>query len=196
MGTLSTKMFYRTLAASLLTLLFVEGCSQTPRAPEGILDTPAHHVSSGFKFLQKNYDSDARREFKLALQLDPYYSAAHRGLGLVYGKENEFQMALDAMGKAKDDASSGEQKALAYVGFMQIYNLRKNPGWLEQVEERYKDALRWKNDIPEAYFYMGIAYKNADRIADAEQSFNQVIKLNESLVIEAKKELTALKNPK
>ena len=53
-----------------------------------------------------------------------------------------------------------------------------------------------KTDIPEAYFYMGIAYKNADRIADAEQSFNQVIKLNESLVIKAKKELTALKNLK
>jgi Tfp pilus assembly protein PilF len=196
MGTLSTKMFYITLAASLLAVFFVEGCSQTPRAPEGILDTPAHHVSSGFKFLKKNYDSDARREFELALQLDPYYSAAHRGLGLVYGKENEFQMALHAMGKAKDDASSGEQKALAYVGFMQIYTLRKNSGWLEQVEARYKDALRWKTDIPEAYFYMGMAYKNADRIADAEQSFNQVIKLNGNLVIEAKKELTALKNPK
>lgn len=196
MGALSTKMFYRTLAASLLMLLFVGGCSQTPRAPEGILDTPAHHVSSGFKFLQKNYDSDARREFELALQLDPYYSAAHRGLGLVYGKEHKFHMALDAMAKARDDASSGEQKALAYVGFMQIYTMRKNPGWLEQVEERYKDALRWKNHIPEAYFHMGVAYKNADRIADAEQSFNQVIKLNERLVIEAKRELTALNNPK
>ena len=196
MGTVSTKMFYRTLAASLLAFLFMEGCSQPPRAPEGILDTPSHHVSSGFKFLQKDYDTDAQREFELALQLDPYYSGAHRGLGLVYGKEKKFEPGFIAMRKARDDASSGEQKALAYVGFMRLYTMRKKTGWLEQVEERFKDALRWKNDLPEAYFYMGIAYKNADRISEAEQSFKQVIKLNQGLITEARGELTALQKPK
>ena len=192
MGAISTKMFYGTLAASLLAFLFMQGCFQTPRAPEGVLNTPAHHVSSGFKFLQKDYNADARREFDLALQLDPYYSGAHRGLGLVYGKANEFELGFGAMREARDDASSGEQKALAYVGFMRLYTMRKKAGWLEQVEERFKEALRWKSDLPQAYFYMGIAYKHADRITDAEQSLNQVLKLNQSLVAEAKKELTAL----
>jgi len=196
MGVISTKMFYRTLAASLLAFLLMEGCSQPPRTPEGILDTPSHHVSSGFKFLQKDYDTDAKREFDLALQLDPYYSGAHRGLGLVYGKEKKFDPAFVAMRKARDDASSGVQKALAYVGFMRLYTMRKKTGWLEQVEERFKDALQWKNDLPEAYFHMGIAYKNADRITQAEQSFQQVIKLNQDLVTEARGELTALQKPK
>ena len=195
MATISTKIFYRTLAASLFAFLFMQGCFQTPRAPEGVLDTPAHHVSSGFKFLQKDYNADARREFELALQLDPYYSGAHRGLGLVYGKAKEFELAFGAMREARDDASSGEQKALAYVGFMRLYTMRKKTGWLEQVEERFKEALRWKSDLPQAYFYMGIAYKQADRITDAEQSLNQVLKLNQSLVAEAKKELTALHKP-
>ncbi len=196
MGAISSRIFCRTLAASLFAFLFMLGCSQTPRAPEGVLDTPAHHVSSGFKFLQKNYNADARREFDLALQLDPYYSAAHRGLGLVYAKENEFELAFDAMRKARDDASSGEQKALAYVGFMRLYTLREKSGWLEQVEERFKEALQWKSDLPEAYFYMGIAYQQANRITDAERSFNQVIKLNGDLVMEAKKELANLHNLK
>jgi Tfp pilus assembly protein PilF len=196
MGTTLKRICFRTLAASLLVFLLMEGCTQPPRAPEGILDTPAHHVSSGFKFLQKDYNTDARREFELALQLDPYYSGAHRGLGLVYGKENKFDPALDAMRKARDDASNGEQKAMAYVGFMRLYTIRKNAGWLEQVEERFKEALRWKNDLPEAYFYMGVAYKTADRIAEAKQSFKQVIKLNNDLVTEARGELTALQNPR
>jgi len=196
MGVISTRMFRRTLAASLLASLFMLGCSQTPKTPEGILDTPSHHVNSGFMFLQKNYDADARREFELALQLDPYYSAANRGLGLVYGKENQFELAFDAMRKARDDASSGEQKAMAYVGFMRLYTMRQKAGWLEQVEERFKDALRWKSDLPQAYFYMGIAYKNGDRMADAEQSFNQVIKLKQDLVAEARKELAALHKSK
>ena len=195
MGAISTRMFYGTLTASLLAFLFVQGCFQAAKAPEGTLDTPAHHVTSGFRFLEKGYSTDARREFEQALQLDPYYSAAHRGMGLVYGKENEFKSAFDAMGKARDDASSGEQKSLAYVGFMRLNTMRKDAGWLERVEERFKDALRWKNDLPQAYFYMGVAYKQAGRIADAERSLNQVLKLNGSLVAEAKKELTALQKP-
>jgi len=196
MGVIFSRFFIRTLAASFLAFLFVPGCSQTPRTPEGILDTPAHHVSSGFKFLEKDYDVDAQREFTLALQLDPYYSAAHRGLGLVYAKEHKFESAFDAMRKARDDASSGEQKALAYVGFMRLYTMQKNAGWLERVEERFKDALKWKSDLPQAFFYMGVAYRQADRFTEAERSFNQVLKLNQGLVMEAKKELSNLHKPK
>ena len=196
MGEISSRFFFRTLAASFLGFLFILGCSQTPRTPEGVLDTPVHHVSSGFKFLQKDYTADAQREFELALQLDPYYSAAHRGLGLVYAKEHKFEPAFDAMRRARDDASSGEQKALAYVGFMRIYTMRKETGWLEQVEERFKDALQWKSDLPQAYFYMGIAYKQADRFTEAESSFNRVIEINQGLVMEAQKELADLQKPK
>ncbi len=195
MGTISPKTFYRTLTVSLLAFLFMESCSPTPRAPEGILDTPAHHVSSGFKFLQKDYNADARREFELALQLDPFYSDAHRGLGLAYdGKEKEFASALDSMARARDDASTGKQKALAYVGFMRIYTMNEKTDWLDQVEEQFRDALQWKNDLPEAYFYMGLAYKKANRYTEAEQSFNQVLKINKGLEMAARKELASLHN--
>ena len=141
MGEISSRFFIRTLAASFLGFLFVLGCSQTPRTPEGVLDTPVHHVSSGFKFLQKDYNADAQREFELALQLDPYYSAAHRGLGLVYAKENKFESAFDAMRKARDDASSGEQKAMAYVGFMRLYTMQKKC-WMAGTGR--KSALRMR----------------------------------------------------
>ncbi len=192
MGVISIRVFQKYLAASFLGFLFVLGCAQAPKSPEDVLDTPAHHVSSGFKFLKKNYDADARREFQLALQLDPYYSAAHRGLGLVYAKEKQFEPAFEAMGKARDDASSGEQKAMAYVGFMRLHTMRKTPGWLNRVAERFQDALRWKSDLPDAYFYMGIAYKDAKRPDEAEQSFKQVIKLNQGLVKEAQKEILTI----
>ena len=192
MGPISTRMFRKVLGAFLLAFLLVLGCTQTPRAPEDVLDTPAHHVSSGFKFLQKNYDADAQREFELALQLDPHYSAAHRGLGLVYGKMQQFEPAFDAMRKARDDADDGEQKALAYVGFMRLYTMHQKPGWLQQVEERFEDALKWRNDLPQAYFYMGLAYKQANRMGDAAQSFKQVLTLNQSLVKEAREELATL----
>ena len=192
MGPISSRMFRKVLAAFLLAFLSALGCTQSPRVPEDVLDTPAHHVSSGFKFLQKNYDADARREFELALRLDPHYSAAHRGLGLVYGKKRQFKSAFDAMREARDDAVGGEQKALAYVGFMRLYTMRQNGGWLEQVEERFEDALQWKNDLPQAYFYMGLAYKQANRMGNAAQSFKQVLTLNHGLVKEAREELATL----
>ena len=191
MGTISTRMLRKVLAVFLLAFLLL-GCTQTPRAPEDVLDTPAHHVSSGFKFLQKNYDADAQREFELALQLDSHYSAAYRGLGLVYGKEQQFTSAFDAMRNARDDAGDEEEKALAYVGFMRLYTMRQKPGWLEQVEERFRDALQCKNDLPQAYFYMGLAYKKANRRGDAAQSFEQVLTLDQGLVKEAKEELATL----
>ena len=194
MSVISPKTFYTSLAAFLLLFLLMESCSPTPRVPEGILDTPAHHVSSGFKFLQKDYNADAQREFELALQLDPFYSAAHRGLGLVYGKEKEFESALDSMRKARDNANTGEQKAMAYVGFMRLYIMREKTGWLEQTEERFRDALQWNNDLPDAFFYMGIAYKKANRYPEAEKSFNQVLNINQGLEIETRKELASLRN--
>ena len=155
MGTVSTKMFYRTLAASLLAFLFMEGCSQPPRAPEGILDTPSHHVSSGFKFLQKDYDTDAQREFELALQLDPYYSGAHRGLGLVYGKKKKFEPAFIAMRKARDDASSGEQKALAYVGFMRLYTMRKKNGMAGTGRRTFQGCIAMEKRPSRSIFLYG-----------------------------------------
>ncbi len=194
MGVITTRIILNSLAVFLLVLFLVSGCSKTPRTPEDVLDTPAHHVSSGFKLLQKNYDADAQREFELALQLDPYYSAAHRGLGLVYGKEAHFELALAEMRKAKDDASNGEQKAMAYVGYMRVYTMRKKPGWLNRVQERYMDAVRWKKDLPDAYFYMAMAYKEANRITDARQLFEKVIDLKKEMVEEARKELAGLGN--
>ncbi len=194
MGVISPKTLCTTFTACLLVFLLMESCSPTPRAPEGILDTPAHHVTSGFKFLQKDYDADAQREFELALQLDPFCSAAHRGLGLVYGKEKEFESALDSMRKARDNANTGEQKAMAYVGFMRLYTMREKTGWLEQTEERFKDALQWDNNLPDAFFYMGIAYKKAKRYPEAEKSFNQVLNINQGLEIDTRKELASLHN--
>ena len=192
MGVNSPTMLYRTLALSFLALLFAGSCSPNPKTPDGILDTPAHHVSSGFKFLQKDYNADARREFDLALQLDPFYSAAHRGLGLVYGKERNFKSAFDSMGRARDEASTEKQKALAYVGFMRLDTMQEKSGWLGQAEARFREALQWKNELPDAYFYMGVAYKKANRYTKAEQSFQQVLRIKQGLEIEAEKELRSL----
>ena len=181
-----------TLAVSLLALCLFEGCSSKPRAPESVLDTPEHHVSSGLKLLEKNYLFDAEREFELALQLDPNYSDALRGLGLTYGKEKKFGPAFESMRKARDTAKTEGCKALAYVGFMRLYTMEQGPHWLDKVKDTFSHALQHRADLPEAYFYMGIAYKTANQPSEAKKAFKKVLEIDKGLVKKSTTELNSL----
>jgi len=175
------------LAAGLLA-----GCSATPRAPESVLDTPEHHSLSGFKLLRKNYLFHAEREFELALQLNPEYSDAHRGMGLIYGMKRQFQHAFDAMRRARDTAKTKRQLALSYVGFMRLHIMEQGDQWLDRASARFSNALQYEKDLPEAYFYMGIAYKKANRPSEAAKAFKKVLQINNGLVAESENELKSL----
>jgi Tfp pilus assembly protein PilF len=164
--------------------------------PESVLDTPEHHVSSGFKLLKKNYLFHAKREFELALQLDPEYSDAHRGLGLVRGSEKQFEPAFESMRRARDTAKTKRQIALAYVGFMRLHTMEQGDHWLDKVTARFSDTLQQQKDLPEAYFYMGIAYKEANRPSEAVTAFKKVLEINNGLVTESENELKSLSSPK
>ena len=192
MESIKLKLFCRMTGVSLLVTLFLLACSSGPRVPGRVLNTPEHHTYSGFKFLEKGYLSDAEREFNLALQLDSQYSSAHSGLGLTYGEEERFELALDSMCSARDDAKTEEEKALAYVGFMRLYTIMGEEGWLDKVRERFHDALHYKEDLPEAYYYMGIAYRKANRLYRSENAFKKVLQINKGLVVESKEELKTL----
>jgi len=65
-------------------------------------------------------------------------------------------------------------------------------GWLDKVRERFYDALHYKEDLPEAYYYMGIAYKKANRLYRSENAFKKVLQINKGLVVESKEELKTL----
>ncbi|MBW1779614.1 MAG: tetratricopeptide repeat protein [Deltaproteobacteria bacterium] len=193
MDFIKRKLFCTLFVVFLLAPLFFMGCSPKPRAPESMLDTPKHHVSSGLKLLEKNYLNDAQREFELALQLDPKYSDAHRGLGLTYGKEKKFELALESMRSARDTAKTKQEKALAYVGFMRIYTMEQGKQWLEKVKERFSDALQYKEDLPEIYYYMGMAYKKANKSPEARKAFKKVLAINKGLIVESQHQLKSLR---
>lgn len=180
--------------AFIMVLCLVAGCAADPKPSNEVLGSPANHISNGFKFLKKGYTLDAQREFDLALQLDPYNSPAHRGLALIYSREKQFEKAFTAIQKAVDNASSGEQKALAYVGFMRIYMEQKSPDWFASVHKCFEEAVKWQNDLPEPYFHMGLAYKEVHQYEKAKEAFKRVISMKKSLVREARRELSSLPN--
>jgi tetratricopeptide (TPR) repeat protein len=170
--------------------LFLGGCGpHSGLYPESTLGTPEHHVFTGFALLRIERPDDAQREFEQALRLDPKCSGAYRGIGWVEGRKGDFSAAFASMTHAKEVAEKNEEKALVEVGFMALYTMQKGPDWVQRVEQSFTAACSLAEDLPEAYFELGIAYKQAYRFADAEKAFKKVIWIHGSLVSEAKDEL-------
>jgi len=78
------------------------------------------------------------------------------------------------------------------VGFMGLYTMQKGPDWVQSVEHSFRAACLLEEDLPEAYFQLGIAYKQAHRYGDAEKAFRRVIWIHGALLSEARGELESV----
>jgi len=187
------RRFYKAAIIALIAPWFFLGCGNKPGILKDLLDSPEHHAMTGFKLMEKRYLEDARREFDLALADNPKYSLAHRGLGLLYGIRGDLGAAFRSMNRARDCAVTKEESALAYVGFMRLYTIQNEKGWLRKVEENFCEASILIKEFSEAYYEMGIAYKQAKRLPESEEAFKRVLEINKGLVAEANEELKSLK---
>ena len=88
-------------------------CGPKAQKPTSQLDTPEHHTFTGMRLLNQEKFVDAGREFDLALRLDPRYSKAHAGIGLVKAYQGDFASGLEAMKQADKNAKSDEEKVFA-----------------------------------------------------------------------------------
>jgi tetratricopeptide (TPR) repeat protein len=184
----------KALAVMCCMGFFLGGCG--PRSglyPESTLGTPEHHVLNGFALLKMERPDDAQREFEQALRLDPKCSGAYRGIGWVEGRKGNFSAAFASMTQAREVAEKNEERALVEVGFLALYTMQKGPDWVQRAEQSFKAASLLAEDLPEAYFYLGIAYKQASRLADAEKAFERVLRINRSLVRESEEELASVR---
>jgi cytochrome c-type biogenesis protein CcmH/NrfG len=190
---IATKTRWSALVAILGICLCSNACG--PRYggyPYNELDTPEQRVFNGFAFLKKEHLRDAQREFEQALRLDPGYSAAYRGMGLVYGMNGDFARAFVSMDQAKAYAQNTRERALFEVGMMSLLRMERKGEWMTQVEQNFERAVSLCKDLPEAYFELGEAYKQAYRVGDAKRAFHKVVEMNKTLVQEAEKELNLM----
>ncbi len=183
-----------TVIGLILMGLLPGGCVQAPKRPETVLDSPENHVVNGYKLIEKGMIIDAEREFQLALKHDPNLSLALRGMGFVYGIKGSFDPAFESMERAASHAKEGRDKALVYVGFIRLNTMRGEEGWLEQAEKYFSLARTEVKDLPEAYYYIGVAYASSHLFVQAENSFRKVLKINKTFVIEAEEQLRKVQN--
>jgi tetratricopeptide (TPR) repeat protein len=172
----------------LTAIFFVQGCAPKVRPPESLLDTPEHHVQSGMKFLRLGRHDNAMREFELAKGLNPEFSGAYVGSGLVFGKMGNFKHGIEDMRRAIDLPKTKEEKVNANVGLIRLYLLGKesaDKNWLNKAKGAYEDAIDDSPQSAAAHYYMGEAYKEALNFQEASQLFKKVLEINNRYVIEA-----------
>ena len=189
-GRFTMNMILTFISAGLL----LGGCVQSQKTPETVLTSPEHHVINGYKLLDKGMISDAEREFQIALQYDPNLSSALRGMGYVDGVKQSFDPAFEDMERAVSQAHTKLDKALAYVGLIRLNTMRREEDWLSQAENYFSLALSEVKDLPEAYYYMGVAYVEARRFVQAENAFRKVLEIKKTFVMEAEEQLKKVQN--
>jgi len=176
---------------SVVCLFFLLACGPKPVAPKAELDTPEHHVITGNKLLKAGKIDKAFKEFNRAKMLDPVYSPAYVGLGLVCGLKDDFKKGFAYMDKAEDYAKEQKQIASVNIGYMRLYIMGKekvDKHWLNEVEDYYEDVTKLEPDCSEAHFYMGLAYKMSYNFQKAARQFTKVLELDKDFVEEADKE--------
>lgn len=182
------RLFPLFLAGCVIILAF-GGCTQGHLKMETLLDSPEHHVSTGFRLLDRNRIADAEREFKLALHLDGSNSGALCGLGLIYAKNGNFLQAMRSLQAAEKNATRGSDRTLIHVGYMRVLRMQKGKDWLKNVVKNFDDAVDVAGDFPDAHFYLGMAFKEAYQFRRARKEFNKVKEYQDRLFEEADREL-------
>lgn len=145
-------MYFRKILSvmSVICLLFLLACGPKPVAPKAELDTPRHHVINGNKLLKAGEIDKAFKEFNRTKLLDPEYSPAYVGLGLVCGLRGDFKKGFASMDKAENYAKGKKQAATVNIGYMRLYIMGKekvDKDWLDEVEDYHKPESSWQCKI-------------------------------------------------
>lgn len=175
----------------LICIFLTFACGPKAQKSQSILDTPEHHLSNGNKLLRVGKLDAALKEFTRAKELNPKFSPAYVGLGVVSSEKRKFEDAISLMKKAEDLAEGKKQEVSVLVGFMRVYvnGAKKiDEDWLEEVESYFQKAVKISPKSSPAYYFMGVAYKNSFKFRKAEDLYKEVIEINDDYVPEADKD--------
>ncbi|HUN55072.1 MAG TPA: S-layer homology domain-containing protein [Smithella sp.] len=168
-------------------------CAPKTRVAVNQLDTPERHTFTGLKLLDQEKYADAQREFKMAIQLNNNYSRAYTGMAMVDIFTNKFNTALDDLTLGSKYANSDEEKLFVNVARIQYYTISKSdPQWPALAKKQFDEAVAIDAKHASAYYFMGLAYKDALEFNLASQMFTKVIQLKTDHVADADAQLKFL----
>ena len=174
-------------------VFFLISCWPKVRVAVNQLDTPGHHTFTGLKLLDQEKYADAKREFEMATQLDAKYSKAYTGMALVNIYTNNFNAASDNLALGLKNAKDTDEKLFVNVGKIRYYTLSKSDKkWLELAKNQFDEAVVTDPKQTPAYYFMGLAYKEALEFNLSGQMFAKVIQLKTDHMADADAQLKFL----
>jgi hypothetical protein len=174
-------------------VLFLISCGPKARVAVSQLDTPGNHTFTGLKLLDQEKYDDARREFEMATQLDAKYSKAYTGMALVNIYSGNFNTASENLANGLKYAKNDDEKLFVNVAKIRYHTLNKSDQkWLELAKNQFDEAVVTDPKYSPAYYFMGLAYKDALEFNQASQMFSQVIQLKTEHMADADAQLKFL----
>jgi len=182
----------------LSAVFMLVSCGPKARQAVSQLDTPEHHFYTGMKLLDQGQFGDAQREFELALSLNPKYSKAHAGIGLVKASRNDYTGGFEGMKKAWSHAGTRDEKVFVHVGYIRVNTMshaycmqvgavceKVDDDWLDKSHDEFEKAIELEPRSSAAYYFMGLCHKTALDLGNAGSMFAKVLQFNSEYVKEA-----------
>ena len=171
---------------AVLVGLIIGGCGPKPIEKESVLDTPENHFNQGIRELNAGQLDAAAEEFQRATALNPDYAGGYVGMGLVMAERDNFKEALEYVdrGIGKDGTFIEGPIAKGRI----IKKQKKDDNWMKKAVDQFEKALKIDPNSEKAYFYMGMAYKEAYEFGEAVTAFGRVVELKGDFAAEANKE--------
>jgi len=176
-------------------------CGPKARPAGSSLDTPEHHFYTGMKLLDQGKFGEAKREFDLALSLNPRYSRAHAGIGLVKAARNDYVGGFEGLKKAWSYAGNTDEKVFVHVGYIRVNTMshaycvqvgavckKVDDDWLEKSHDEFEKAIKLEPRYAAAHYFMGLCYKTALDLGNAASMFAMVLEFNTGYVKDADRE--------
>ena len=178
----SLLMLFVYISIGFLTV----SCGPKAVKPVSEMDTPEHHFYTGMKFVDQGKYADANLSFDRAIALDPKYSKAFAGRSIVKANQGDFKTASDSMKQAWSYVKNDDEKLFVHISRIRLYALSMtDKDWLKDAKAEFESAKKIDPKSSAAFYFMGIAYKNALDFSNAGQMFKQVIDLKGEYVKEA-----------
>ncbi len=172
-----------------ISLLSNSGCGPKQRTKEGLLDTPESHYNQGMRKFESGNIDEAEAQFSDAISLNSKYAPAYAGLSLVNAvkgseiadvKSKERKQYFDNAKKMLDKAKGLNDKDVN-VWIAQIRTatiMKQDEDWIEDCRKALEKALKINPKSDEAYYYMGLAYKQAYDFKQSEDMLRQAIEID------------------
>ena len=141
------------------------------RHSENPMDTPGHHNEVGYRLIEEGELAAAEREFKRALELAPDFATATAGLALIEAKRGNDDAANTLIEQAQSDADNDAQRAAVQASLIRVLTETQGEGWLAKAESANRKAQRFAPGDPEAPYWMGVAYDQANQYNEARRAF-------------------------